>query len=125
MNADRLVRTIVVSLPQPWESGRAEILEALRNVPRRMNRIQRDVAKARRMEAAIARQSAACKRPEMISPLDVLEVRSLLVLRGTTLNAWAISRGWCGQYAHLAVHGKRRGPKARMIVEALKAELGV
>ena len=59
------------------------------------------------------------------APLDVLEVRSLLVRRGTTLNAWAGDRGFSGKYAHLAVHGKRSGAKARRIVEALKVELGV
>lgn len=49
----------------------------------------------------------------------------MLVRRGTTLNAWAIGSGFSGKYAHLAVHGKRSGKKARRIVEALKHELGV
>lgn len=57
--------------------------------------------------------------------LNVLEVRSMFVRRGTTLNAWAKSRGFCGMYAHLSVRGLRRGPVARRIVIAVKQELGV
>jgi hypothetical protein len=59
------------------------------------------------------------------APVDPLEIRSILIRRGTSLNAWAKSRGWCGMYAHLAVRGLRNGPKARLIVETLKDELGV
>lgn len=59
------------------------------------------------------------------APIDVLLARSMLMRRGDTLNGWAIKRGWCGMYAHLAVRGLRRGPKARSIVEALRKELGI
>ncbi len=59
------------------------------------------------------------------APINLLTVRSMLVLRGDSLNAWAIRNKWSGKYAHLAVRGLRKGPKALLIVETLKAELGV
>jgi hypothetical protein len=71
----------------------------------------------------IKRLSIEGKKNE--APIDALLARSMLMLRGDTLNGWAIKRGWCGMYAHLAVRGLRRGPKARSIVEALRKELGL
>jgi hypothetical protein len=59
------------------------------------------------------------------SIVDPLLVRSLLVRRGDSLNAWAIRHGWCRKYARMAVYGIRSGPKAQRIVAALRSELEV
>lgn len=58
-------------------------------------------------------------------PLDILEVRSRLVLRGLSLRAWAIRNGYWSQVVDHAVRGKRSGPKARRIVRQLKEDLGL
>lgn len=59
------------------------------------------------------------------SALDVRAVRAALILRGTSLHAWASTVGKRPQYVQLAVRGQRRGPIARRIVAALKRDLGM
>jgi len=67
----------------------------------------------------------SARAQEETAPLDIREVRAELILRGLSLSAWARGYGKASQYVQLAVRGKRRGPIARRIVAALKAELGL
>jgi hypothetical protein len=48
-----------------------------------------------------------------------------LAFRHLTIRAWASARGYRDAYVHLAMRGQRRGPVARRIVAALRADLGV
>jgi len=52
-------------------------------------------------------------------------VRGLLLFRGMTLADWCRARGEHPGTVHHALTGRRRGPKARRIVEELKRELGI
>lgn len=49
--------------------------------------------------------------------ISINEVKASFVLRGTTLRAWAKSRGLDHSHITKAVTGRRRGPKARQLLE--------
>lgn len=57
--------------------------------------------------------------------LDNNTVVGLMRLRQTTLTAWSRKNGLCRPFVCLAMSGRRRGPKARMIVRMLREELGL
>lgn len=48
-----------------------------------------------------------------------------MILRGSTLNQWSKEHGFGSDYAHRALIGTRRGPKARRIVQMIRKELGL
>lgn len=57
--------------------------------------------------------------------LDNNTVIGLMRLRQTTLTAWSHKNGLARPFVCLAMTGRRRGPKARMIVRMLREELGL
>jgi hypothetical protein len=57
--------------------------------------------------------------------LDNNTVIGLMRLRQTTLTEWSRKNGLARPFVCLAMTGRRRGPKARMIVRMLREELGL
>lgn len=65
-------------------------------------------------------------RNEDNSPnLEKHVVRAQLILRRTSLSAWATAHGFNRFSAHLALSKNRRGPIACRIRETLRRELGL
>ncbi len=65
------------------------------------------------------------ERDDDFVALDNNTVIGLMRLRQTTLTAWSHKNGLARPFVCLAMTGRRRGPKARMIVRMLREELGL
>ena len=59
---------------------------------------------------------------ERKSNVAVQEARAHLVLQGDSLHAWSRRRGFHDAYVHLVLRGKRQGPRARTILQALRQD---
>ena len=57
--------------------------------------------------------------------VDITAARIAAIKSGGTLTAFLRSRGFAPSTAWYAMQGRLRGPRARQIVEAVKAEFGV
>ena len=64
-------------------------------------------------------QGAGNREPK----IDWLAARSAFVKRGTSLTAWAESKGWFRQQVYYAVTGLRRGPRYQEILATLYKEI--
>ena len=58
--------------------------------------------------------------------LDVREVRVALIRRGSSLRAWARSRGHVNSgFVHLVIAGRRHGPTATRLLTELREDTGL
>ena len=56
--------------------------------------------------------------------MDLIKVRSALILKGSSLEQWCREHGYCSGFAHRSIMGERNGPLSQKLRRELLEELG-